>query len=283
MEALTKALQSDRVMKLVIGEGEDSVTFYVSRTTLENTSDYFRAAIRNAHLGGGDVDTISFPEDNLEAWKVLLYWMITHKLPKAAELLLQQFEFEGEEHEEDKKEEEDKKDEEDETRTDTDHKLCIRCWALGDKYDVPDFQDLIMLELLRSIELEPIQLDEIKEGIECTGPGSKLRDLMAEELAREVSAGDIETSELDAFDGVAGFSNILVAKINRLAEWKQLNPLNSFVEFTPRVPLGLEMCREGGSPYRNFMVDGERPVQHWLQRDLEELRVNQKGGYGNWQ
>ncbi|KAK3622566.1 hypothetical protein LTR56_022121 [Elasticomyces elasticus] len=279
MEALTKALQSDKLMKLVIGEGEKSVTFYVSRTTLEHTSDYFCAAIRNSHLGGGDVDTITFPEDNLQAWKVLLHWMITHELPKAAELLLQNFEFEDEEHEEDEK---DEKDEKDETSTDTDHKLCIRCWALGDMYDIPDFQDLIMLELLRSLELEPIQLDEIKEGIECTGPGSKLRDLMAEELAREVSAGDIETSELDAFDGVSGFSNILVAKMNRLAEWKQLNPLNPFVEFTPRVPLGLERSREGGSPYRNFMVDGERPAQHWLQRDLEELRVNQKGGYGNW-
>ncbi|KAK4963055.1 hypothetical protein LTR10_000683 [Elasticomyces elasticus] len=68
MEAFAQALQqSGRLMKLVIGQGEGSTTFYVSKTKLEQTSAYFSAACQNIHLGGGDPDTLTFPEDNLEA------------------------------------------------------------------------------------------------------------------------------------------------------------------------------------------------------------------------
>ncbi|KAK3619862.1 hypothetical protein LTR56_023756 [Elasticomyces elasticus] len=258
MEAFTKAIQSDRLIKLVIGEGEELTTFHVSKAVLEQTSEFFCAAFRNGHLGRDEPNTLRFPQDNTESWKILLFWMLRHELPSLDDLgLLEPYD--------------------DNEEACVDHTLCIRCWALGEMYDISAFQDLIMLELLRSLETQPTDLNEIKEAFESTPPGSKLRDLMAEELAVLLGNNGVGVRQLDMFDGVPGFSSALMAKVNRRVE------LEPGKRFTPRVPGRPGSQYEGGSPYRDFMVSGKRPEQHWLQKNLEERRVEQKGDYGNWE
>ncbi|KAK4895439.1 hypothetical protein LTR27_006503 [Elasticomyces elasticus] len=239
MEALTKALQSDTLMKLVIGEGEKSATFYVSKTTLQHTSACFRAAIRNAHLGGGDFDTIPFPEDNLEAWKVLLHWLITRELPAAAELLLVDHEAEDKS-----------------TVNFSDHTLCIRCWALGDKFAMPAFQDAVMLRLLESLDSEALTVAEALVGFENTPPGSKLREVMAEELAVELQNLNIGPEDMDEFDGIAGFSSLLVEKVRRLAR------LNNVGGWRPRMERVRLDAWDGVSPNRYLVSDKESQRLH---------------------
>ena len=56
----------------------------------------------------------------------------------------------------------------------------VRCWCLGDKYCVPAFQDLIMVELLKYCESKAPSLGTITDAFDNAPPSSKLRILVAE-------------------------------------------------------------------------------------------------------
>ncbi|KAK4895440.1 hypothetical protein LTR27_006504 [Elasticomyces elasticus] len=65
MEALVVSMKSDRLIKLIIGDlSLYAIVVYVSKVTLEQTSEYFCAALRNQHLGNNERDTLKFPEDD---------------------------------------------------------------------------------------------------------------------------------------------------------------------------------------------------------------------------
>jgi hypothetical protein len=74
-------------------------------------------------------DTLRFPEDNETAWKLLLHWMkpAADHIPTPASSLRARPEEKARSGFQD---------------------MYINCCALGDKYDIPPFQDLIMLELI---------------------------------------------------------------------------------------------------------------------------------------
>ncbi|KAK4895441.1 hypothetical protein LTR27_006505 [Elasticomyces elasticus] len=82
------------------------------------------------------------------------------------------------------------------------HAYCVRNWALGEKYQIPAFQDLIMVELLDSLEIEGLKIETAKEAFTTTPPGSAMWGLMAEELAQKLSYKNMKYEELDMFDGI---------------------------------------------------------------------------------
>ena len=143
-------MRCDRLIKLFIGEQSPEMQpLLVPQALLENASEYFVKAFRNENMGQqNEPGTLRFPEDDIAAWKVFLYWIIKHKLPAAEELVpaCDDENVEGKH----------------------DHILAVRCWVLGDKYCVPLFQDLIMLEILRTLEHSSTTNDSIMEAFSTT-------------------------------------------------------------------------------------------------------------------
>jgi len=76
-----RAMQADRLIKLIVGEPESATVFYASKATLEATAEYFTSALRNQHLGDVERDTLTFSDEDLLSWQILLFWMIKHELP----------------------------------------------------------------------------------------------------------------------------------------------------------------------------------------------------------
>ncbi|KAK5702638.1 hypothetical protein LTR97_003584 [Elasticomyces elasticus] len=248
MDALLQSLESDRTIKLIIGEPtEHAATFYISKTALEQTSEFFCGALRNQHLGDGERDTLKFPEDNLTAWKVLLFWMMKHGLPRDANLVTM-VDTEGKCHP-------------------LDHVISVRCWALGDKYGIPTFQDFVMLELLDHLECYGSNLVTVREAFQSTTPGSPLRELMAEEVVLCLGSGSMEFEELDALDGVIGFTSIFGAKMSNGNEYG----------YMPRVPPRVPRNHEPGkSPFWKFLVRPDDVSRHWVRERLLKMEESQR-------
>lgn len=235
-------MQSDRLVKIYVGtETPESKPFLVQQSTLEHTTDYFRKAFRNEHLGTTEPGTLRFPEDDLNAWNVFLYWVVRRKLPPTEELMPALTN--------------------DDPDLNTDHSLVVHCWALGDKYDIPTFQDEVMLELLRSQDSKCMELSAVKLAFEHTPPGAKLRELMAEEVGGRLAHGEIEYEQLDMFDGIVGFTSVLARKA------KELQDLEVWFSSLQKTP-GYDDDREewvNSDKWRSYMV-GEGPQQHWVHR-----------------
>ena len=240
-------MQTDRVIKLVVGTPR--TTFCISQNLLECTAEYFRAAFRYEQLGDAERGTLTFPDDDVTAWKVLIYWIMKRELPHEEVLGNYYATTEG---------------------IPRCHLLCIRCWALGDKYGIAAFQDLIMLDLLAVLD-DNFKLDvrEMKEALETTPPGSLLRDLVAEELAYELACGSKDLESLDVFNGVVGFSGALMQVVRCRKKVTM-----SMVRF--RLPDSDAESWDGMSPYKKFMVDGgQGPIKHWLHNRMEDIAIRE--------
>jgi hypothetical protein len=208
-------------------------------------------------------DTLTFPDDDITAWKVLLYWIIKHELPCNEQLLPKHGPAKS-----------------------VDHPICIRCWALGDKYGIPIFQDLIMLELLDSVENNSIHVSRMREAFECTPPGSALRKLMVEIMAENLHEKPEDVERLDMFDGAVGFTKALMQTMDR-----KDNDGEAIKVFRPRVPdVEGENRWKGHSAYREFMIaSNEGPAEHWLHRRINaQMKKARKGksllfAVGDWE
>ena len=154
-------LQPDRMIKLEIGSANDRISLCVPERTLVGISTPFAEVLKTKLV----VDEYSrhvlrLPDDNSEAWKILLYSQFAGSLPhmfsaagyasiERAEHLV----------------------------------LLVHCWLLGEKYGALQFQDLIMGELIAAMGRTfphpvPIALIAVKGT-----PGSKLWQFMVEEEA----------------------------------------------------------------------------------------------------
>lgn len=86
----------------------------LSRAPLSSLSGYFFSKL---HRNSSDL--IRLPSDDLEAWKLILYWNHEQSIP--GEIL------------------------------ENDHHLALRCWLLGKKLNMRDFQDEVMMVWIKSI------------------------------------------------------------------------------------------------------------------------------------
>lgn len=68
------------------------------------------------------------------------------------------------------------------------------CWLLGENYNIPVFQDLVMLELLRLLRTNAPRTDVLKLALTKTKLESKLMELMAEETV-ELNFSDNKRAE----------------------------------------------------------------------------------------
>ncbi|KAK4544937.1 hypothetical protein LTR36_003842 [Oleoguttula mirabilis] len=134
-EAIAERLQSDRLIRIIVGTGEDAKVFHVQQVILESVSDYFvksmkkRASRQRRRIG------------------------LKRDFPKRLAT--------------------------------EDDELAVRCWVLGDCYDIARFQDEAMLAVMKSFqEISACwpAFETIANAFKDTPPGSKLRRLMVEQL-----------------------------------------------------------------------------------------------------
>lgn len=139
---------------------------------------------------------LSLPEDDYQAWKVLLYWVAKRCLPKEA--------------------------------TDSEL-LLVHSWALGEKYDIADFQDEVMLALLIRCAGKSMGIDAIRNAFVETETDSQLSYLMAEELLYRLGQADGKVGAMteDEIDGIveafveslAGFAATVLKVRRRCANY----------------------------------------------------------------
>ncbi|CAK3991947.1 Hypothetical predicted protein [Lecanosticta acicola] len=190
-----KKLKTGQVVEILIGQEVDPV--FVSEDTLRKASRYFTNELNTANQSGIQV-TLEFPNDDLEAWKIMLYWIEHQKLPEIT------YEWVGESQETKN------------TRT-----LC-RCWLVGEKYLVPTFQNAIMNALLYAFNFKSVALDTVKEVFCNTRPQMPLRRVIAEELVYATHIGKIHGDELFALDGVIGLGKSLIDAKDKHAQTSRL-------------------------------------------------------------
>ncbi|SMQ55185.1 unnamed protein product [Zymoseptoria tritici ST99CH_3D7] len=172
---------SQRLIKIFIG-GSTASPIQVQQQMLERLSSFFAKALQEDAYLEGIHGVLRFPEDEMDVWEVLIYWMFCRNLPKslvAAEDCFNSCKF---------------------TNGTQNLPLAVRCWTTGDKYGIGDFQDAIMLPILR--RLHKMQVDHfegrfeepyhiglrhaafdlqfIQLAFERTSPGSVMRDLLVD-------------------------------------------------------------------------------------------------------
>lgn len=137
--------------------------YLVQQAVLQTTSEYFVKALRNDSFREGREGRLHFPDDDAEAWEVLLFWMLKRKIPDLG----------------------------------SEEQVLIASWALGDKYGIVAFQDEVMLETLKIFNDEWVLEETIAKAIRLCAPGSKMHKLVAEELVLQVyDVGMVDRDEL---------------------------------------------------------------------------------------
>ncbi|KAK3619866.1 hypothetical protein LTR56_023760 [Elasticomyces elasticus] len=248
MDELIQSLRDQRLIKTYIGS-DGAEPFHVPQCILEATSDHFKKALApDGSLDMAAPDTLSFADDSEEAWKVLLYWMFKHDLP------------------------------DDEQRRTDDCEgwelLMVECWAMGNRYNIPKFQDLVMLELLDCLrKYTTFETDTIKQAFATTPAGCALRMVMAELVAGHLQDEifDLGPENLREFEGYSG----CLAEIDRaVKEWSGTSRrivdedareccVMSVVEMVVASQQLHFKDQQGVPRWKKFMVAGG-PEVHWV-------------------
>ncbi|KAK3721041.1 hypothetical protein LTR37_003331 [Vermiconidia calcicola] len=178
LDKVTAGLISERLVKIVVGQ--EATPYYVQESVLRDAAAYFAKAIQWDHLSHETLGILKFPEDDEDAWKVLLQWFVKKELPVLKMNQATQM-------------------------------LWVRSWIIGDKYGIEAFQDLVMLELLNELAYQKTSLEVVRTVFEGTMEESPMRKLMAEETVNLIkTTEDWCHKRLELMDGVSGFTSALL-------------------------------------------------------------------------
>jgi hypothetical protein len=138
--------------------------------------------------------------------------------------------------------------------------VCMRCWVVGDKYDIAKFQDLVMLELLKYTDLgydnATLEIDVMVEGLSIAPEMSALRELIVEHIALRLGhVGNLPYRDLDHFDGIPGILRHVTYEL------KQLQAAGHG-PYEARLP---SSAFPGEQRWRDFMTaNGPDDNSHWV-------------------
>ncbi|KAM3424300.1 hypothetical protein BST61_g11163 [Cercospora zeina] len=172
------ALQSDRLITLNICDSETSFSVQLQQKILEAASPWFQKALQEDRFVEGQTGVIYFADDDIDAWKLALYWLLHHRLPLRG----------------------------DDDRA-THFVSRAKCWILADKYGVTGFQNEAMFQLLESADSKSFRLRaaQYSELIATTPAESVLMRLLGEEAAFQYRHGSTITSDAPILDSGTGF------------------------------------------------------------------------------
>jgi hypothetical protein len=119
-DILTSSLRTDNIINIYICDNEKPFKVPASALAACSKTQYFTKALQHAALGRTPPNTLKFPDDNPDAFSMLLYFVTKRHLPSihCGKLNL------------------------------SDLATLVRAWFLGDKYDPVEFQHEVMFELL---------------------------------------------------------------------------------------------------------------------------------------
>lgn len=130
-------------------------------------------------------------------------------------------------------------------------RTAVRCWVIGDKYDMEDFQDEAMLALIKYCETSTLDLDAMKEAVSSPAYGSKLRKLVAEEAVHYQKEDNSACSgDFQDFDGVGFISEYIEA-------------LNAYDDEEIKYERLEEKDGDDEPRWKEFMI-GDGPTSHWI-------------------
>ncbi|EME78872.1 uncharacterized protein MYCFIDRAFT_83785 [Pseudocercospora fijiensis CIRAD86] len=166
-----RALQQERLISITIGENRKPIQ--IQQKVLEGASDWFAKALKRDTFVEGKNGKLNFPDDDVAAWDVLIYWMVNHRMfPNGQER--------------------------------GDVVLVTKCWILGDKYDIKPFQDQAMYKLicyLHCVSIGPsFPADDLNAILRLCPPGSVLGRIFAEDLANGLAFNAISWDWLAGLD-----------------------------------------------------------------------------------
>ncbi|KAK4895433.1 hypothetical protein LTR27_006497 [Elasticomyces elasticus] len=203
MHEVLGTLKDDALIKIVVGEddgyGEGIETFFIEKSLLEAASHRFTDAIKEERQDGVSQITLTIPDDDVFSWKMLLHWLVNRELP-SDELYAEDFAY---------------------LNPDDSHLPLIRCWILGERFDLTIFQNLIMemIKAALSGDCDGLFLSHasLQEAFQHTEPGSGVRLLAAEDIAYQLEySDDVKPGTLDKdFGGVTGFIGELLEAVLR--------------------------------------------------------------------
>lgn len=215
-DACYSRLRNSREIRLYIGQ--DTTPYIVSEALLRSISKCFATLIElqtppeyEAHQR-----VLRVPSDDQTSWDMLLYWKFNGSMAPIP----------GDK--------------------DTQILQLIRSYSFGGRYILMQFQDLVMLELIRTVRMYAVNVEAVKLAFDVTPAGSPLRVLMAREaLLSLCETSRIKPADLEVLKGVDGFHT----------EFGEAQILSY-----DGVNLHTKPQRE--ESWKVFMVDGG-PKQHW--------------------
>ena len=229
-------------MEVYVGEQTNGgKPLLVQQSILQSLSDYFTKALRPEAFSEGRAGQLQFPEDGIDTWELLLSWAVKRSMPSwpFADSLS------------------------DVCR----ETLLTRSWVLGDKYQILQFQDEVMVELLSFYAESSGHQAEIKHAVSITAPGSKLRRLMAEELVHLIYDYDgMKMEKLDDFDGLGFFAEFNATR-DRLQNSQQSS--DSLYRFG-RTADAFDVHGPAGS-WRKYLVGDCLPRRQWRWDATEDI------------
>lgn len=215
------------MIKIIVGEGEEQQSFNIQERVFTRTSEVFAAHIRNEHLGASPKGELRFPDDPVDVWQLLIYWMVEGQLPPECN---------------------------DEKESAEPQLVLIRGWILGDKYDIPQFQNEVMLALLWVLENATTMSPE-SAAVAAAGslPLSKLHKLVCHQIVRVVYVKkERDVEEFERATAVIGLAAELVSKLDMFH--------TDFVSGADFVSGYLERGGFSRDLWRKYMIgDGSRP------------------------
>jgi hypothetical protein len=179
--------------------------------------------------------------------------------------------------------------------TKDDEELLTLCWVLGDKYDIPNFQDVAMFTLLQLADGENVEPSTIKLAFKNTSPGCKLRLLMAEELAAMMLHGTVGYGRVDGILNGTNFAEELLEALDRV-ENEDTQPIAAYRFYeshdNDEEPWKWFMVGDGANRFSRYVIEvrarrgGDAVVDHLFDRkriseaggdELDEADVNKLG------
>lgn len=185
-----RRLRNDRLVQIYVGQDASSnnaITqpYLVQETLLHGLSEYFVAATKHEHLGSGGAGVLRFPEDDKDAWELLLYWLFTKQIPHKVR---------GQAEE-------------------TVSSLClVNCWILADRYIIPKLQNAIMIEMIFRRETTNLPEEAARQALSAAPADSHLRRLAMEDLMAQVGGRALSVTGLErVLDGIPGTTGLLMS------------------------------------------------------------------------
>ncbi|KAF2164643.1 hypothetical protein M409DRAFT_56464 [Zasmidium cellare ATCC 36951] len=200
IEDFMQQLKSDRLIKIFIGDGIEQQQLLVQESVLTGRSEYFQKAIKHeGHMGTQAPGVLRFPEDGhlIAAWGMMLHWIIHQRL-LTEEVIWHE-----------------------------DITLLVEFWALGDRLLLRDFQNAVMMQLLKYFAKDwlPFDSPELVNYILRISPAdTPLRRLLAEETVSIIYSKDLTAEErlspnqLTGIEGVAGITGSLLDALEAFTE-----------------------------------------------------------------